>query len=210
LLSGDKTKEGLHGSYYSELYNYRYVAENYALPDYIGFCGYRKYFAFLDDISEDKIKRLVDSHGCITGELADFKSMSAYENYAYNHNREDMELMKAVIIDLYPQFYPAFMNFLFQNKMYTCNMFIMKKEDFQIMMKFIFSILDEFTRRLGPANIENHVVDAFRRGLLRLGTVKHQSRIGGYIGERLVSAYIMKNFPDAYIGGLKITGNRIR
>lgn len=76
LLGNDTTKEGLPGSFYSELYNYRYVAEHYELPDYIGFCGYRKYFSFFDDISEERIKELVDKHGCICGELADFKTMT--------------------------------------------------------------------------------------------------------------------------------------
>jgi hypothetical protein len=85
----------------------------------------------------------------------------------------------------------------------------MKREDFLEMIKFIFIILDEFTRRLGT-NIEEHVNDAFKRGLLRIGSVKHQSRIGGYIGERLVSAYLMLKFPDAYVAGMTITGERIR
>lgn len=52
LLDNDITKEGLPGSYYSELHNYRYAAEHFELPDYIGFCGYRKYFNFGDNISE--------------------------------------------------------------------------------------------------------------------------------------------------------------
>lgn len=88
-------------------------------------------------------------------------------------------------------------------------MFIMKREDFLEMMKFIFRILDEFTYRLGP-NIEEHVAKAFQRGLLKMGNIKHQSRIGGYIGERLLSAYIMAIFPDAYVAGMTITGNRLR
>ena len=88
-------------------------------------------------------------------------------------------------------------------------MFIMKKEEFLKMMKFIFRILDEFTYRLGP-NIEEHVAKAFQRGLLKMGNVKHQSRIGGYIGERLVSSYIMAMFPEAYVAGMTITGTRLR
>jgi hypothetical protein len=75
-LDNDTTKEGLPGSYYSELHNYRYVAEHYELPDYVGFCGYRKYFNFFDNISEERIKELVDKHGCITGELADFGNIT--------------------------------------------------------------------------------------------------------------------------------------
>ena len=147
--------------------------------------------------------------GCICGELADFGNMTVREHYAFNHNIKDMELLEYTVRDVAPMFLPAFTKFLFGYKMFTCNMFVMKRSDFLEMIDFIFKILDEFTRRLGT-DIESHVTDAFRKGLLRLGSVEHQSRIGGYIGERLVSAYIMWKFQNAYVAGMTITGDRIR
>lgn len=206
-LDGDRTKEGLPGFYYSELNSYRYVAEHFDLPDYVGFCGYRKYFGFMGNTSEEELCSLVDKHVCICGELADFGNMTAKENYAFNHNKEDMELMEYVINDVSKDFLLPFTEFLYGKKMYTCNMFIMKREDFKEMIDYIFRILDEFTRRIGN-DIIGHVEDAFKRGFLRLGGVRHQARIGGYIGERLVSAYIMWKFPDALSTGIKIVSER--
>lgn len=207
-LDGDKTKEGLPGSYYSELNSYRYVSDHFDLPEYVGFCCYRKYFGFTGNTSAEELMRLVDKHGCVCGELADL-GMTAKENYTFNHNKEDMELMEYVINDVHKEFLLPFTEFLYGRKMYTCNMFIMKREDFREMMNYLFKILDEFTRRIGP-DITGHVEDAFKRGFLRLGSVRHQSRIGGYIGERLVSAYIMWKFPDALATGINIVSERIR
>jgi len=212
LLGNDTTKEGLPGSYYSELYNYRYVAEHFELPDYVGFCGYRKYFRFAGNVSEDAIIKYVDNRGCITGELADFGLMSVKEHYEFNHNKEDLELLEYTVHDVAPEFIPDFTKFLFGHSMYTCNMFIIKKEDFLELNRFIFKIMDVFTERLlsSCTSVKDHVEEAFHKGLLRFGSVKHQSRIGGYLGERLVSAYIMAKFPDAYSAGMTITGNRLR
>lgn len=211
-LNDDVTKEGLPGSYYSELHNYRYAAENMELPDYVGFCGYRKYFRFAGNVSEDAIIKYVDKRGCITGELADFGLMTVREHYAFNHNKEDLELLECTVHDVAPEFIPAFTKSLNGHQMYTCNMFVMKRQDFLELNRFIFSIMDAFTERLlsSCTSVNDHVEEAFQKGLLRFGSVQHQSRIGGYLGERLVSAYIMAKFPDAYSAGMIMTGERIR
>ena len=208
---GDTTKEGLPGSYYSELHHYRYAADNMDLPEYVGFCGYRKYFSFMDDITEEKIIEKIDKYGCICGKLADFESMTVREHYAFNHNKEDMELLEYVIHDIHPEFVPYFTKSMFGHKMYTCNMFIMKRVDFLEMMRFCFSILDEFTGRLlkSTTSVEDHVEEAFCKGLVKYGSVSHQSRIGGYLGERLVSAYIMAKFPDAVSVGMSMEGEKL-
>ena len=74
------------------------------------------------------------------------------DHYAYNHNRRDMELMKDVIRNCRPEFYNDFCRFLEGNCMIICNMVIMKRYDFINMVKYIFGILDIFTRRIG--NVE--------------------------------------------------------
>ena len=55
---------GLHGSFYSELMTYKWLADNKELPHYVGFCHYRKYFSFMD--SAPDIPDVIKKFGCIT------------------------------------------------------------------------------------------------------------------------------------------------
>ena len=210
-IDDNHTREGLHGSYYSELTNYRYASESMQLPDIVGFCGYRKYFAFMDDVPD--LKQVISQRGCIVGQRLDFGPLTVRQHYAFNHIIDDLEALEYTVKDVSPEFLSSFTNFLEGHLMYPCNMFIMKRDDFKRMMKFVFSIMDEFTRRLLSvwATPQDRVIDAFRKGHTRcLGGVRHQSRIGGYLAERLVSAYLMKCFPDALPVGMTITQDAIR
>lgn len=101
--------------------------------------------------------------------------------------------------------------------MFTCNMFIMKRSDFIKMINFIWDVLTEFNNwefsgdKTTDADVQKHVYDEFMKGHTRcIGGIKHQSRIAGYLGERLVSAYIMLNFPNAVPLGMVQTSERIR
>ena len=60
-------------------------------------------------------------------------------------------------------------------------------------------------------DVMNYVSNQNHMGhTLMLGGAKHQSRIGGYLAERLVSGYIAWKFPNAVSIGMKMTGERIR
>jgi len=86
----------LSGSYFSELFNYHWYRHNTLyeeMPDYIGFCGYRKYFAFMDDVREDLITKAIDKKGCIVGQHLKFKE-TVRQHYAWNHNIYDMETLE--------------------------------------------------------------------------------------------------------------------
>lgn len=210
LIDGNKTQEGLPGYYYSELMNYRHAAEHMELPPYVGFCGYRKYFAFMDDVPEN-LTEAIDRTGCVAGQLLDFGAMSVRQHYAYNHIIDDLELLEQVVRDVQPGFSEPLAESLDGHLMYTCNMFIVKREDFIRMMRFVFKIMDEFTGRLTKDETpEEHVARMHKAGHTTcIGGVRHQSRIGGYIGERLVSAYIQHFWPHALHVGMVMTGDRI-
>ena len=66
-INGDMTDDGLPGSYYSELMTYRYAARYMQLPEYVGFCGYRKYFKFMDNVPVQLLKSFIGRYGCLYG-----------------------------------------------------------------------------------------------------------------------------------------------
>ena len=219
-MNGDRYGE-LSGSYFSELFNYHWAASNLQLPDYVGFCGYRKYFSFMDDVRPDVLIPAVKKFGCLCGQKVHFTE-TVRQQYAWNHNICDLETLTYCALPghdgpIDEEFNKFFDRFLDGHDMFTCNMFIMEKSDFLRMINFIWAVLTEFDNwqfsgdKTSDADVQKHVYDEFMRGHTRcIGGIRHQSRIAGYLGERLVSAYIMYRFPNAQPLGMIQTGDRIR
>lgn len=213
----------LSGSYFSELFNYHWYRENTPvdeMPDYIGFCGYRKYFSFLDNFCPEVIIAAVKKFGCLCGQKLHLQE-TVRQHYAWNHNIYDLETLTGCALlghheePISKEFNVYFDKFLDGHDMFTCNMFIMHRDDFVKMIDFIWTVLIEFNNwQLSgdtDADVQQHVYNEFMAGHTRcIGGVRHQSRIGGYLGERLVSAYIMWKFPEAKPVGMIMTGDRIR
>lgn len=207
-MDGDRYGE-LSGSYFSELFNYQWAGSHLQLPDYVGFCGYRKYFSFMDNVRPEILIPAVQKFGCLCGQKLHFQE-TVRQQYAWNHNHSDMELLEEIVKKNDTEFYEFFRQFLEGHDMYTCNMFIMNRSNFIQMMKFIWNVLEQLPWKF-DADVQKHVYDEFMKGHTRcIGGIKHQSRIAGYLGERLVSAYIMLNFPNAQPLGMVQTSERIR
>lgn len=195
-INGDRADNGLHGSFYSELLTYKYLADHpERLPEYVGFCGYRKYFEFMDDVPD--IPKLIREHSCIVTERQRF-DCTVYEQYARYHARQDMDLFRNVARRTFLTFGIILDKMLLDYEMHTCNMFIVRRERFVNMMRMVWQVLDAYLAAAGDITerINSHP-DWYLRRPGRGGTFAHQYRIGGYLGERLISAYIMDLFPDA-------------
>lgn len=195
LFPDDKAPNGLNALFYSELLSYKYVADKFRLEDYVGFCGYRKYFSFMDKIPD--IPTLVDRHGCIAAEK-NTRPRSIYKQYAKSFCFADMDITKGIVASLYPAEYPSLLEMLEGNWIYPFNMFIMRWSRFIMMMEYVFDILDKLVEVLGTdivSRINSHP-HIYLGGGTKFRTIPFQYRIGGNIGERLISAYIMHHFPD--------------
>ena len=183
----------LKDNFYSELYQFKYVADNLELPKYIGFCHYRRYFSFLDDVPNmDEIFSEYDAVCSKPNVLGG----SVKEQYVTCHNIEDLYIVGGIIADRFPHLSKLWHNFINGNILIPYNMFIMKREDFKEYIDFIFYVLDEYLKIVGTDinkriynNIEKYVKDFYPNN-----TVEYQYRIGGYIAERLTNLFMMYNF----------------
>lgn len=180
-------------SFYSELYNYKWVADNLELPKYVGFCHYRKYFSFMDAVPN------LDDDGEVEAVVArpvDFK-YSIRETYDIFHNIEDLEIVESIVKEKYPQYYENMEKFLESKRLFPCNMFIMKREDFKEYIDFMFDVLNEYLNRIGM-DFKKRLVDEsvkYTEGKPSPNnTIEYQRRIGGYLGERLTNVFIYNKF----------------
>lgn len=196
LFIDDKADNGIDALFYSELLTYHHLAMTPdALPEIIGFCSYRKYFSFLDDVPD--LESLVLEHGCIATTPRHLR-MSVYDQYSYHFSFADMDVMAAIIRCQEPWLWSSFQRMLAGNTLYTCNMFIMRRDDFIDLIHRVWRALDAWLDVCGydlQRRILQHPELYFKNGG-RSSTVPNQIRMGGHLGERITSAFIAQRFPN--------------
>ncbi|WML36755.1 DUF4422 domain-containing protein [Clostridium sp. OS1-26] len=183
----------------------QYYAWKNVQADYYGFSHYRRYFSFSDELFKtkdwnivekdkldessindlklndiDKIKSIVESHDIIVPYpeiLSNNGFKNVYEQYKSNKflNCLDLDLMLQIIKDIYPDDFDVAKEYIYGDKAFFCNMFIMKKELFFEYSKWLFDILFEFEKRCDMSNYS-------QQGL----------RTPGHISERLFGIYLLK------------------
>lgn len=206
-INNDTAENGLKGSFYSELMSYKYINDNIKLKKYIGFCSYRKYFNFLDDIPD--MDEIFSSYDVIVAKPLEFKQ-TVKQQYNLLHNIEDLHIVGGIIADKYPSYAQLWHNFINGNILIPYNMFIMKSEDFKEYIKFVFDVLDEYINIIGTNVIKRigNNVEKYLKKEKPNDTIEYQYRIGGYIAERLTNLFIMSHFKKLKIYPVIITENK--
>lgn len=193
-IKDDITNNGLKDDFYSEFYQFKYINDNVPFKKYIGFCHYRRYFNFLDDIPD--MDSIFSEYDAIVGKPIIYDTRTIKQDYANYHNVEDLYIVGGIIADKYPSYCQMWHNFINGKVFIPYNMFIMKSEDFKEYIKFIFDILDEYINIVGT-NIVKRIgnnVEKYLKTNHPNNTIDYQYRIGGYIGERLTNLFILTRF----------------
>lgn len=173
-----------------------YLWKNYNFKKYVGFCHYRKYFNFFDRVPN--IDKIFENYDVILTNPIKCGSIPA--EYGYYHNLNDLMAVKDIIQKDFKEYYQPFMNACFSGIMFPCNMFIMKSEDFNEYCSFVFGVLKEFIKERGFKNdndikayVRKHSAE-YLKNFYPNNTIEYQSRILGYLLERLTNAYIFYKF----------------
>lgn len=207
--SGDDTlsaKQKLYGEG-SRIY---WLWKHYDIKDYIGICHYSKYFSFYDDVPnmDDEFK---DCDVILPRRLY---VGSVYMNYALCHNINDLMLIGGIINKYHNEYIKDFEKVLNDKSLFCCNMFIMKKEDFNKYCEFVFDVLDKFDRAKGfkcDEDVEKHVKEnssAYLKKYEPNSTVAYQSRMDGFLLERLTNVFICHNFKRVKDYPIKTTDSK--
>ena len=169
---------------YCELTGIYWVWKNWELKDYVGFCHYRRYFEFMDNLPS---LNDIDADIIITEPLD--LHVSNFNYYDVNHNAKDFSL----VIDIAENKFGVYSDeFVAGQYMSARNMFIMNKELFNEYCEFLFGVLDEYCKIKGIKSM----VDVYCQVLNDKDygdptKYKYQSRITGFLAERLMNIWIM-------------------
>lgn len=199
-----KSNEKLDDRFYSEFYMLKNLPKEWELNEYVGFCHYRKYFSFLDNIPDlDEIFKMYDAIMTSSYELP----ITVKEQYAKFHNVEDLEIVENIIKKNFKEYYKSFEKVINGKKIRYFNMFIMKKEDFNNYIKFMDGVLQKYIEMVGTdieKRIENNK-DKYLKESSPQNTVEFQYRIGGYLIERLLNVFADKHFKNIREYDIKLT-----
>lgn len=204
---GGDSVDGVPGAFYSELLVMQRVAQRKKLPKLVGWCGYRKYFTFFDDVPD--LHNIIKKHGCIVSQALDL-GMSVREQYdRIVGNVADIDLATEIIADEYPAFLPAWERSLASPLLHPCSMFIMERKQYLNMVSAVWTIVQTYLERIG-CSIEERVRTNPGAYKLNRSKVSYQIRVGGQLCERIVSAWIDWNFPQAREWPIKVVTNKIQ
>lgn len=193
FINNDTAPNGLKGSFYSEIMSYLWINKNYNVKDYIGFCHYRKYWSFMNDVPD--MNEVFKEYDVVVAKPINL-SVTIYEQYKRCHNIEDFEIIGNIIHNKHPEYEKSFDAVKDGKILLPYNMFIMKRDDFKSYCEFMETILDEYIDIVGLdiiKRIEDNK-DKYIKNFYPNNTVDYQYRIGGYLAERLTNVYIFNHF----------------
>lgn len=148
-----------------------------------------KYKSYI--LNEDEITHIMQSVDVILPRKRVFK-YSIKEHYRKYHNLNDLEIVEDIIQAKCPDFLSSFHQVLNNKWLYANNMFIIRQNNFNALMEWLFDILFEFENRVDTKNY-----------------VGYQKRILGFISERLITVWFnyqnikIKELPIIYFKKLK-------
>lgn len=181
--------------------------------EYIMQTQYRRRF---DIHSEETIDELFKEHDVVAAAPIAISSSLSYQ-YAACHSPEDLPKVKEILLNLYPEYKESWERYIEKgNLLFYANGLIMKRLDYDKYCKWLFSILKEYKKGLGHNTVEEldnaigrQISEGRRNGKNGngedVGAVKYQRQLGGFASERLLTLYLLHNYPHNRIGVIPYT-----
>lgn len=98
---------------------------------------------------------------------------NVWEQYKRRHRIKDMETTRQIIAERCPKYLSSFATVMEKKEIFSCNMFVMKRKNFEAYMEWLFDILFELEKRSDISQYNNY-----------------QERLFGFVSERLLNVWI--------------------
>ncbi|MGE5393118.1 MAG: DUF4422 domain-containing protein [Candidatus Saccharibacteria bacterium] len=142
-------------------------------------------------LNKNEILEIFESYDAILPLRRKFR-YSVREHYRRYHDLRELNLVKEILQERYPEYLPAFESVMNGNRLYANNMFILRQKEYGLLMEWWFEMLFEFERRINITDFQGY-----------------QQRIMGFMAERLLTIWFyhqnlkVKELPVIYFKSLK-------
>ena len=161
--------------------------------DICGLVHYRRYFTTPNEsklywkkgvmptiLSYEVIEKELNSHDMILPVQMKLLIHNVGSAYISEYNKEDFIILKDTIRDVCPDYIQAFNKTMKSRGFYWANMMICRKKLLDEYSSWLFSIMDELEKRIDISKYSDN----------------YQKRVFGFMAERLVKVWVLKNSPN--------------
>lgn len=182
IYDDDGDNISVKNSNYCELTGLYWIWKNSKDP-YVGICHYRRFFT-KNNLSLKKkyfytyneLEKMLEKTDCLVADRLYVQDDTIYDHYARYHFKKDLDILGKLIEEEFPDYKDAFKDAFSKNYFYPCNMMFCKKELFDDYAKWLFDLMGKFESLI---DISEYSTD--------------QARIFGFLTERLLNVWIIKN-----------------
>lgn len=132
-------------------------------------------------LTETEIRDLLTSHDCLIARreelIVNDQPASIAHHYRHLHSSNDLQLARMSIKKLSPDYLLDFDSTMLDCSLSPCNILIAPKELFDGYSRWLFTIMDDLSKRIDPVNYRD----------------TYQQRVFGFLAERLLNVYIRHN-----------------
>lgn len=161
--------------------------------DVVGICHYRRFFTKSKIFNSEKyflntedIEKIMKNYDVILP-TPFYYEKNILDSVNIAPNKKDIQILGEAIKEISPEYYSTYKKFLHGYKSYLYNMCIMKKKDFNRYCSWLFPILQYV-----EDNYDISKEDEYR------------SRLFGFLSERLIKVWIMKNISEGRIKHIRV------
>lgn len=161
--------------------------------DIVGLSHYRRYFTDKSKfevarnknnkmdliLNKQDIEKILKNADIIVPKKRNYYIETIYSHYKNAHHIKDLDETRNIIEVLYPDYVDSFDKVMEGKTLHLYNMFVMKKELFDEYCEWMFNILFELEKRVDISDYD-----------------AYQSRIFGFISERLFNVWLINNKKD--------------
>ena len=148
--------------------------------DYIGLVHYRRHFRGKNSriISGSEVEEILQKFPVILPRKRNYFIESNHSQYIHAHHAADLEAVKQVIAEKFPEYLPAYRKVMKRTTGYRFNMCIMRKDILDKYCQWLFEVLFETEKILDISGYDSY-----------------DARVFGFLGERLLDIYIEHHQP---------------
>lgn len=154
--------------------------------DYIGLVHYRRYFTRKEvrgiEAKKSQIltgkdwEKLLTEYPVVVPDKRKYYIESNRSHYNHAHHTEGLDITEQILKEKYPDYLPAFNMVMNRTWAHMFNMFVMRRDLFDVYMSWMFDILFELEKRVDIS-----------------GWDTYESRIYGFVSELLLDVWLEKN-----------------
>lgn len=187
---------------FSEWQKFYFLYKNKLITSkYVGLEHYRRSMKLSDKIGGNiDVNELFKDCDVIVGDIIRVNTIIG--QYKYCHNINDLITVCDIINEKFPEYKNAFDKTMDLKNMVICNVMVLSKEDFYDLCGFMFGVLFSWCDKVGIDKTKDEsffdYIDKDISNYSKLHkkddkTFREQARIPGFLAERLLNVWLIKN-----------------